>query len=194
MTEPGTKRSPAGERVWRAACELFSRDGIRAVGVAEIAETSGVGKPNLYRNFGSKDDLAVAYLRAQAEAGLESFEAARQAFPDDHLAQLRQVIARVAAEMGTPGYRGCVVANAAIEFPDRAHPVRAAVDELKAEYLRRLTELVAHLPVDDPEGLAYALQVLLEGASATAQFLSVEKSRAVLIETTERVIASHLRR
>ncbi len=180
--------------MWRAACELFSRDGIRAVGVAEIAETSGVGKPNLYRNFGSKDDLAVAYLRAQAEAGLESFEAARQAFPDDHLAQLRQVIARVAAEMGTPGYRGCVVANAAIEFPDRAHPVRAAVDELKAEYLRRLTELVAHLPVDDPEGLAYALQVLLEGASATAQFLSVEKSRAVLIETTERVIASHLRR
>ncbi|MFI2030014.1 TetR/AcrR family transcriptional regulator [Streptomyces buecherae] len=193
MVDGSGTRSPAGERVWRAACELFSREGIRSVGVAEIAATSGVGKPSLYRNFGSKDDLAVAYLRAQAVAGLASFEAAERACPDDDLAQLRHVIARVAGEMGAPGYRGCVVANAAIEFPDRDHPVRRAVDELKAEYLRRLTALVARLPVGDPDGLAYTLQTLMEGASATAQFHSVERSRATLVEAADRVIASHLR-
>lgn len=194
MATDADRRSPAGERVWQAACELFTRDGIRSVGVAEIAARSGVGKPSLYRNFGSKDDLAVAYVRAQAVAGLESFEVARQACPDDDLAQLRHVIARVASEMGSPGYRGCVVANAAVEFPDRDHPVRRAVDELKGEYLRRLTALVARLPVRDPEGLAYTLQILMEGASATAQFYSVEQSRAMLTESADRIIASYLQR
>ncbi|GAA2785639.1 TetR/AcrR family transcriptional regulator [Saccharopolyspora taberi] len=192
MADEGRTRSPAGDRVWRTACELFSREGIRSVGVAEIAETSGVGKPSLYRNFGSKDDLAVAYVRAQAVEGLESFDVARKAFPGDPMAQLRHVIARVATEMGTPGYRGCVIANTAIEFPDRAHPVRVAVDELKAEYLRRLTELVSQLPVRDPGELAYALQMLMEGASATAQFFTTERSRAALTETTDRLIDSYL--
>ncbi|MBB5936301.1 TetR/AcrR family transcriptional regulator [Streptomyces zagrosensis] len=193
MADDSTGRSPAGERVWQAACELFSRDGIRSVGVAEIAATSGVGKPSLYRNFGSKDELAVAYVKAQAVAGLESFEVARQACPGDELAQLRHVIARVAGEMGTPGYRGCVIANTAIEFSDREHPVRQAVDELKAEYLRRLTTLVARLPVRDPEALAYTLQILMEGAGAAAQFYSVERSRATLVEAADRIIASYLR-
>ncbi|MFT2017453.1 TetR/AcrR family transcriptional regulator [Streptomyces sp. 796.1] len=192
MVEDAGKRSPAGERVWRAACELFARDGIRSVGVAEIAAASGVGKPSLYRNFGSKDELAVAYVQAQAVAGLASFEVARRACPDDVRAQLRHVIDRVAGEMGTPGYRGCVIANTAIEFPDRDHPVRRAVDELKAEHLRRLTALVAQLPVRDPDGLAYALQILLEGAGATAQFHSVERSRAALPEAADRLIDSHL--
>ena len=47
-------RSHAGDRVWQTACDLFYREGIRGVGVAEIVARSGVGKPSLYRNFDSK--------------------------------------------------------------------------------------------------------------------------------------------
>ena len=56
-------RTPAGQKIWRSARELFYRDGIRAVGVAEIADHSGVAKPNIYRNFASKEALVVAYLK-----------------------------------------------------------------------------------------------------------------------------------
>ncbi|WP_238782585.1 TetR family transcriptional regulator C-terminal domain-containing protein [Streptomyces monomycini] len=74
-------------------------------------------------------------------------ETARAACPDDPAAQLRHVIAAIADQNSEPGYRGCPPANASVEFPDRTHPVRVAVDELKADYLELLTELVSQLPV-----------------------------------------------
>ena len=66
MADESPRPSPAGQRVWETACELFYREGIRSAGVAEIAERSGVGKPSIYRNFESKDGLALAYVHAKA--------------------------------------------------------------------------------------------------------------------------------
>jgi AcrR family transcriptional regulator len=43
-----------------AAAELFSRDGIAAVSLDEIARHAGVTKGSIYGNFENKDDLVVA--------------------------------------------------------------------------------------------------------------------------------------
>lgn len=192
MSLPPTNpsRSRAGERVWQAACDLFYREGIRSVGVAEIAARSGVGKPNLYRNFTSKDGLAVAYVLAKAEAERTLFNSVRTAYPGDPAAQLRHVITEVAEVMCAPGYRGCALVNAAVEFPDRDHPVLVAVAALKEERLTRLTELAAALAVPDPQQLAYMIQLLLEGAAASAQVLPAARSASALIEAVDRVVAS----
>ncbi|MEU2791700.1 TetR/AcrR family transcriptional regulator [Streptomyces sp. NPDC007100] len=192
MTDGEARHSPAGQRVWETACELFYREGIRSAGVAEIAERSGVGKPSIYRNFESKDGLALAYVKAKAVPPRVWLEAARAACPDDPLAQLRHVIAEIADQISEPGYRGCALANASVEFPDRGHPVRVAVGELKAEYLGLLTDLVAQLPVRDPRSLGYMLQMLVEGASITTQIYSAERSAAALKEAADRIIDSHL--
>jgi AcrR family transcriptional regulator len=49
--------------VVRAAYDLFSRHGTRAVGVDAVIGEAGVAKMTLYRNFASKDDLILAFLQ-----------------------------------------------------------------------------------------------------------------------------------
>ncbi|UCI22323.1 TetR/AcrR family transcriptional regulator [Mesorhizobium sp. B2-1-8] len=42
--------------------ELFSRGGIRGIGVDAIAGAAGVSKASIYTTFESKDDLIAAYI------------------------------------------------------------------------------------------------------------------------------------
>ena len=55
------------ERISRAAYELFSREGVRAVGVDAVIARAGTAKMTLYRNFSSKDDLIIEFLRRREE-------------------------------------------------------------------------------------------------------------------------------
>jgi AcrR family transcriptional regulator len=57
------------ERVIAAATEVLARDGLDAA-VPEIARVAGVGKGTVYRNFATKEELAVAV----AVARLDGFE------------------------------------------------------------------------------------------------------------------------
>src|SRR5581483_8593330 len=57
-----SSRVAARERILATAYELFTRRGIRSVGVNEIIASSGVAKASFYRNFRSKDDLVLAVL------------------------------------------------------------------------------------------------------------------------------------
>src|SRR4026208_1325504 len=50
------------ERILETAYELFSRRGVRDVGVDEVIQQAGVAKATLYRHFPSKDDLGIAFL------------------------------------------------------------------------------------------------------------------------------------
>jgi AcrR family transcriptional regulator len=63
----GRSKTPAADRILRAASELFYREGIRAVGVDAIAAEADVTKKTLYEKYGSKDRLIAAYLRARDE-------------------------------------------------------------------------------------------------------------------------------
>src|ERR1700730_15050411 len=65
------KGTPGGgearERLVSAAYELFSRNGIQAVGVDAIIERSGVARQTMYRHFASKQDLVLAFLERREE-------------------------------------------------------------------------------------------------------------------------------
>ena len=50
------------DRILATAYELFSRRGVRDVGVNELINTSGVSKATFYRHFPAKDDLVLAFL------------------------------------------------------------------------------------------------------------------------------------
>jgi AcrR family transcriptional regulator len=177
--------------VWDAANSLFYERGIRAVGVAEIAASSGVAKPSLYRNFESKDGLVVAYLNEHSASDLNIVTVAREAHPNDPRQQLRYIVAATAEKIGGPDYRGCPLANAAIEFPDRDHPIRRRVDEHKASFLRGLTEIAADITADAAEDLAFSMAMLLEGASCAAQIFSGAQSARALVTTADAIIDAY---
>ena len=70
MAKPHPRDEPskgAEERIVETAYDLFSRRGIRDVGVDELIEQAGVAKATFYRHFHSKDDLVIAFLERREE-------------------------------------------------------------------------------------------------------------------------------
>ena len=55
-------RDEPADRILTTAYELFSRRGIRDVGVNELINSSGVSKATFYRHFPSKNALVLAFL------------------------------------------------------------------------------------------------------------------------------------
>jgi Bacterial regulatory proteins, tetR family len=58
-----SSRRNARERILDAAYELFSQRRIRAVGTEEILDAAGVSRSTLYRLYGSKETLVLAFLQ-----------------------------------------------------------------------------------------------------------------------------------
>ena len=184
-------RIPPRARILAAAGELFYRDGIRAVGVDAIAEAAGTNKMTLYRHFASKDELVAEYLRQSAHAADECWERFAQAHPGDPLAQLRAWLEEMAGHLAEPDERGCALANAAIELPDKDHPARRVIEEFKRAHRMRLVRLSQDADLSEPELLADELHLLLEGARVTAQSVGTEGLAARLLRMGEAMIAAH---
>ena len=191
VTHDNDSRIPPRARILAAAGELFYRHGIRAVGVDAIAEAAGTNKMTLYRHFASKDELVAEYLRQSAHAADACWERFTQAHPGDTRAQLRAWLEEMAGHLAEPDERGCALANAAIELPDKDHPARRVIEDFKRAHRMHLVRLSQDADLSEPELLADELHLLLEGARVTAQSVGTEGLAARLLRMGEAMIAAH---
>jgi len=196
------RRAPrAGERIRAAAVRLFYRQGIRAVGVDEIVRRAGATKPTLYRSYRSKDQLAAAYLRAWDAAFWGYFESAVATRAGDARAQLLEFLSGVVRRVRTPGYRGCALTNAAVEYPRPNHPARLVAVANKRRLRQRLLQMARAMGARQPRLLADGLALLIEGAYASCQLFpgaapatSVARVAAQLIDASLRPAGRRARR
>jgi AcrR family transcriptional regulator len=184
-------RFPPRARILAAAGELFYRHGIRAVGVEAIAEAAGTNKMTLYRHFASKDALVAEYLRQFASAADGCWDQFAQRHPGDPMAQLLSWLEEMAGHLVAPDERGCALANAAIELPEKDHPARRVIEEFKRAQRTRLVRLCEQAGLSEPEMLADELHLLLEGARVTAQSVGTEGLAARLLHMGKAMIAAH---
>jgi AcrR family transcriptional regulator len=182
---------PPRARILAVAGELFYRHGIRAVGVESIADAAGTNKMTLYRHFESKDELVAAYLRQEAAKGEASWAALEAQHPGDPLAQIRAWLAEMAAHVADCNARGCALANAAVELPDKDHPARAVIEECKRRHRDALIRLCAKAGLAEPEMLADEFSLLIEGARVTAQSMGADGLDARLMRMSDALIAAH---
>lgn len=186
--------SKAGDRIRETAKHLFYREGIRAVGVDEIVRRARATKPSLYRSFASKDELAAAYLRDWDGAFWERFEAAVAAHPGEPRLQLRLFVRRLSKRMRQPGYRGCALTNAAIEYPQAGHPARLVAVANKRRLRRRLARMAAAMNAKQPRLLGDGLALLLEGAFASRQLFRSAGPADALVQVVDQLIDAALDR
>jgi AcrR family transcriptional regulator len=184
-------RIPPRARILAAAGDLFYRQGIRAVGVDAIAEAAGTNKMTLYRHFTSKDELVAEYLRECAQLADTCWQRLRQAHPGDARAQLYAWLAEMAEHVANSDERGCPLANAAVELPEKAHPARRVIEDFKRAQRARLIELCRIADLTEPEMLADELHLLLEGAQVSAQSIGKDGLGARLVRMGEAMIAAH---
>ena len=182
---------PPRERILSVAADLFYRHGIRAVGVESIAEAAGTNKMTLYRHFASKDELVAEYLRRLAEKASSSWDKLAARHPGDPRAQLRAWLVDMAGHVGNIDERGCALANAAVELPEKDHPARRVIEAFKTAQRNRIVELCAAAGLAEPELLADELFLLLEGVRVTAQSMGQAGLGDRLIRMGDAMIAAH---
>jgi AcrR family transcriptional regulator len=175
------------ERIIDAACDLFRKHGIRGVGVDAIAEAADTNKMTLYRHFGSKDDLVVAWLREVEQAGEAAWRNLQTAHPNDPMARIYDWVG-MAAECAVGDGRGCDMANTAIELTEMNHPARRVILEFKTRHRERLVQLCRDAGIVEGDLLADALYLLVEGARVSRQSVGILGPSAHFVMVAEAVI------
>lgn len=159
----------AQQSLLRAASELFYREGVRTVGVDAVVERAGVNKMSLYRQFSSKDELVMAYLEQKSEQFFGYVEKSLAQHPGEPARQLRQYFDDLATRASVEDYRGCPFVNVSVEFPDPDHLARQFVFQNKQRLMARLLELTTAAGAANPQALADALGLMIEGVYAASQ-------------------------
>jgi len=168
-TQTLAKPRSGRERILDAAYELFSRAGVRAVGVDTITAEADVAKMTLYRNFASKNDLALAFLALREErwtVGWVQGEVLRRAStPAGRLLAIFEIFAEWFAR---DDFEGCAFVTSLLEFDNRSDPVRQACVTHLATIRAFVCELAEAAGVEDPARFAGQWHILMKGSIVAA--------------------------
>jgi AcrR family transcriptional regulator len=176
------ERQGPRERLLNTAYELFSRRGIRGVGVEEVIERAGVAKATLYRHFPSKDDLVLAFLERREQRwthDLVEAEARRHdASPEDRLLAIFDVFHE---RFHGEDFDAYLFFNALLEF-GAEHPAGRAsvrhVENIKST-VRRLADEAG---LRDTETFARSWHILMKGsiiAAAEGDLDAAQRAKAM---------------
>jgi AcrR family transcriptional regulator len=144
---------------------LFYAHGVRGVGVDTLIAESGVAKATLYKHFARKEDLVVAYLDSVDGVWRGSLEAAAHAAGDDPRDRLVGMFDALHSACRRDGFHGCAFINTAAEAEPGSR-VHARTVEHKTRVRAWVRGLAEQAGARDPDGLARALTLLLDGALA----------------------------
>ena len=157
------------ERVVRAAYDLFSRQGTRAVGVDAVISEAGVAKMTLYRNFASKDDLILAFLERREVLWTHGWvRAESQRRGEGPVQRLLAIFELFGEWFAQPDFEGCSFVTALLEVTDRGSPVRQASIQHLANIRSYLCELASQAGVADPDSFARQWHILMKGSIIAA--------------------------
>jgi AcrR family transcriptional regulator len=155
-------------RIDETAYRLFSRNGIRGVGVDTICAESGVAKMTLYRHYPAKEDLALSFLRQRTQLFSLPWQQDVERRAHAPEARLLAVFDVLDDWFREKDYAGCPVIKALLETEDRNDPVRKGTLGYFAELRNFLRRLAEQAGLRDPEGIARQWMVLIKGAVVVA--------------------------
>jgi AcrR family transcriptional regulator len=161
-------QSDARARILDTSYELFSRRGVRGVGVDEVIARAGVAKATLYRHFRSKDDLVVAFLERREQRWtrdwLETEARRRGSTPEEQLLAIFDVFNEW---FHREDFEACSFINVLLEMGAQ-HPAGRA----SAQHLENIRSVVRGLAEEaglrEPGSFAHSLHILMKGSIVAA--------------------------
>ena len=169
MTELAVAPSSARERLLATSYDLFSRRGVRGVGVDEIITTSKIAKATFYKHFRTKDELVLAFLeRRDREWTHGIVEAGARSRSDNPEGQLLAIFDVYDEWFSRPDdFEACSFVNVMLEMGPH-HPVGQAC----LGYLQNIRSVVTGLASDaglrEPEEFARSWHILMKGSIVSA--------------------------
>ena len=132
----------ARRRILDSAYSLFSRRGIRDVGIDEVIDRAGVAKATLYRHFHSKDDLVLAFLEQREQLWTKEWVEAeareRGKTPEE---QLLAIFDAFDGWFRRDDFEACSFINVMLEMGPEHPTTRASIHHL--ENIRSIVQTLA---------------------------------------------------
>jgi AcrR family transcriptional regulator len=158
------------ERVLDAAYDLFSHNGVSGVGVDALIAEAGVAKATLYRNFASKEELAIAFLDKREERWTNGWVRdevyRRESDPRQRLLAIFDIFDEWFHE---PEFEGCAFITVLLEIPQRDDKVHQACVDHLANIRAIVAGLATEAGVEDPDAFARQWHILMKGSIVSAQ-------------------------
>jgi AcrR family transcriptional regulator len=162
-------RRGARERILDVAYDLFSHEGVRAVGVDRIIAESGVAKMSFYRHFPSKDALVIEFLHLREQRWTNEWLVAevrrRASLPSERLLAVFDVFDEW---FRSDDFEGCAFISILLEINEKNDVRHTSVVGL--QHIRDfIGGLAAEAGAADPERLARQWHMLMKGSIVAAQ-------------------------
>ena len=170
------------------ALDLASRDGLEGLTIGLLADRMNMSKSGVFAHFGSREDLQLEVLklyhhRFEQEVFYPSMKEARG------LARLKSMYARWIKKVSVEIASGCIYISGAVEYDDRAGPIReelvAMVQAWQGALLRCVQQAIDCgdlKPDTDAQQMVYEMYGLILALHHDARFLrmpgSVDRARA----------------
>jgi AcrR family transcriptional regulator len=180
--------SDARERILESAYALFSRHGVRGVGVDEVISQAGVAKATLYAHFPSKDDLVLAFLERREQRWtfgyLEKEARRRGATPEERLVAIFDVLDEWFRD---DDFEACSFIKLLLELGPEDPAGRASIRHL--DTIRAIVRSLAQeAGLRDGEAFSRSWQLLMEGAivaAAAGDADAAQRAKAMAITLIE---------
>ncbi|RNL57913.1 TetR/AcrR family transcriptional regulator [Arthrobacter oryzae] len=161
-------RNDPADRILATAYELFSRRGIRGVGVNELISSSGVSKATFYRHFPSKDALVLAFLGLRDQVwtvDLIVAEARRRGTTAEE--RLLAIFDVFGDWFQREDFEACTFINVLLEMgPD--HPLGKASIGYLTRIRGHIQALAEEAGLNLPEEFARSWHILMKGSIISA--------------------------
>jgi AcrR family transcriptional regulator len=159
----------ARDRILDAAYDLFSHNGIRAVGIEAILERSGVARMTLYRHFPSKQELALAYLSERDTRWThEWLEAEVMRRTDDPRERLLTIFDVFDEWFQRADFEGCAFINVMLEGDGPDDPITRASTAYLADIRTVLERFARDARISKPDDFARKWHILMKGSIVSA--------------------------
>jgi len=181
--EPGKRALLKGQQtkaaIVEAALGLAAQIGLEGLSIGALAEITGMSKSGVFAHFGSREELQITVIREYHERfEREVFYPALQA--PRGIPRLQALFDNWMLRTTTEIDSGCIYISGAVEFDDRAGPVRDALVSTVTTWqtaVRRAVEQAQeekHLAREvDPMQIAFEIHGLILALHYEARFLKV---------------------
>jgi AcrR family transcriptional regulator len=167
----------AHERILTTAYALFAHRGFRDVSIDLIISESGIARATLYRNFRSKEELALAFLARREELWtLAAIEAEARRRGSTAVEQLMAIFDIFDEWFRQADFEACSFINVLLELgPDHA------LGQASIRHLRNIRTMIEQLAteagIEDPVEFAKSWHLLMKGSIIAAVEGDVDAAR-----------------
>ncbi len=181
--EPGKRALLKGQQtkaaIVDAALGLASQIGLEGLSIGALAEITGMSKSGVFAHFGSREELQISVIREYHERfEREVFYSAMQA--PRGIPRLQAMFDNWMVQTSNEIDSGCIYISGAVEFDDRAGPVRDALASSVTSWQAAVHRAVEqaqeenHLVREvDPMQVAFEIHGLILALHYEARFLKV---------------------